>query len=141
MGKRNDYGKFAGNAVVADVKFSLSQEEPVKIRAYCRALQGKRKENQPGNYSNAGSFFKNPAGESAGRLIDASGFKGMRVGGAMVSEKHGNFLVNRGGATAADVKVLMRRIQEKVKKTVERMTGMRVMEANIHVQSVNIPKE
>jgi len=49
-------------------------------------------------------------------LIDASGFKGMRVGGVMVSEKHANFLVNRGGATAADVKILMRRIQEKVKK-------------------------
>jgi UDP-N-acetylmuramate dehydrogenase len=112
----NDYGKFTGNAVVSDVKFSLNQEEPEKIRAYCRALQGKRKENQPGNYANAGSFFKNPAGESAGRLIEASGFKGTRVGGAMVSEKHANFLVNRGGATAAEVKTLMRRIQDKVKK-------------------------
>ena len=112
----NDYHKFAGNAVVAEVKFCLIQEEQEKIKAYCRAIQRKRKENQPGNYANAGSFFKNPAGDSAGRLIEESGFKGTRVGGAMVSEKHANFLVNRGSATAADVMILMHRIQEKVKK-------------------------
>lgn len=112
----NDYGEFAGKVVVADVKLCLSQEEPEAVRAYCRTLQRKRKENQPGNYLNAGSFFKNPAGDSAGRLIEGSGFKGARVGGAMVSEKHANFLVNNGGATAADVMTLMHRIQEKVKK-------------------------
>jgi len=112
----NDYCKFDGSAVVVEVKFCLSREEPEKIRSYCRTLQRKRKENQPGSHANAGSFFKNPPAESAGRLIDASGLKGTRIGGAMVSEKHANFLVNCGSATAADVIALMHCVQKKVKK-------------------------
>jgi UDP-N-acetylmuramate dehydrogenase len=66
--------------------------------------------------ANAGSFFKNPAGDSAGRLIETSGLKGLRVGDAEVSEKHGNFFVNRGEGTAREKIELMRRVQEAVKR-------------------------
>jgi len=79
-------------------------------------LQEKRTATQPSEYANAGSFFKNPPHDSAGRLIEASGLKGLRVGGAMVSEKHGNFLVNTGGATAGDILRLMKIVKDTVKR-------------------------
>ena len=65
---------------------------------------------------NAGSFFTNPAGLSAGRLIEQAGAKGLRVGDAEVSGKHANFFLNRGQATAADVVKLMQEVQERVEK-------------------------
>ncbi len=68
----------------------------------------------------AGCIFKNPPGESAGRIIDELGLKGKRRGGAVVSEVHANFIVNRGGATAADILGLMK----EVKSAVERATGL-----------------
>ena len=74
-----------------------------------------RNQNQPLEYPSAGSVFKNPAGDHAGRLSEAAGCRGMQVGGAQVSLKHGNFIVNLGGATAQDVKTLIGMVQEKVK--------------------------
>jgi len=111
-----DYLRGGDKAVVAEVEFRLIQAEPEKIKAYCQALRRKRVINQPNSSASAGSFFKNPVNDSAGRLIEASGFKGKTIGGAMVSEKHANFLVNCGGATAADVLALMGTIQMKVKR-------------------------
>jgi UDP-N-acetylmuramate dehydrogenase len=72
-----------------------------------------RREHQPGG-ANAGSVFRNPAGDSAGRLIDAAGLKGLRVGGASVSEKHANFFQADAGATAGDVHTLVREVQRRV---------------------------
>ena len=112
----HDYRKFSGKPVVTEVTFRLDRDEPGKIREYSQTLRKKRKEKQPDSYATAGSFFKNPVNDSAGRLIEASGFKGVKVGGAKVSENHANFLVNHGGATAADVLTLMCSIQEKVKR-------------------------
>jgi len=112
----HDYGGFFEKPVVAEVTFRLDRADPLKIREYSRTLQKKRKKKQPAGSATAGSFFKNPVNDSAGRLIEASGLKGMRVGGAEVSECHANFLINNGGATAADMLSLMGKIQEKVKK-------------------------
>ncbi len=112
----HDYREFSGKPIVVEVTFRLDRDEPGKIRAYSQTLQKKRKEKQPGSYATAGSFFKNPLNDSAGRLIEASGFKGVKVGGVQVSENHANFLVNQGGATAAEVLTLMCNIQEKVKR-------------------------
>jgi len=111
----NNYGKFGDKAIVTEVEFRLRRGDPEKIRERCRILQEKRRKKQPRGYANAGSFFKNPVNDSAGRLIEASGLKGAKIGGAMVSEKHANFFINSGDATAGDVIALMRSVQEKVK--------------------------
>lgn len=111
-----NYEEYGRKAIIAEVEFRLHRGDHGKIRERYRALREKRLKSQPSGYANAGSFFKNPANDSAGRLIEASGLKGTKIGGAMVSEKHANFFVNHGDATAADVLALMRSVQEKVKK-------------------------
>ncbi len=108
------FAVYQGKAVVAEVELVLKRGDRLAILAYCKSLHDKRKATQPSEHASAGSFFKNPPGDSAGRLIDASGLKGLRVGAAMVSWRHGNFLVNTGGATAADVFRLMKIVQERV---------------------------
>jgi len=89
----------------------------------------KRKETQPLEYPNAGSVFRNPPGDSAGRLIELAGWKGKRKGDAQVSEKHANFIVNRGNAKAADVLFLIREIQSDIstKFGVELKTEIKVI--------------
>lgn len=111
----NDFAPYLGKAVVAEVGLALSNGDPDAIRQACSELQKRRKKAQSCKYPNAGSFFKNPVDDSAGRLIDSSGLKGTIIGGAMVSEHHGNFLVNKGGATAVDVLNLMKMVQARVK--------------------------
>jgi UDP-N-acetylmuramate dehydrogenase len=81
-----------------------------------RTLLEKRKASQPLEYPSCGSVFKNPEGYSAGALIDEVGLKGSLCGGAQISEKHANFIVNKNNATAFDVCTLIRRAQEKVKE-------------------------
>lgn len=76
----------------------------------------RRKATQPLEYPNAGSVFKNPAGDSAGRLIEASGCKGLKVGYAQVSQKHANFIINLGGARARDVLELISIVRERVRE-------------------------
>ena len=77
-------------------------------------LLNRRKQKQPLEYPSAGSTFKRPEGYFAGALIEKNGLKGSAVGGAQVSEKHAGFVINRGGATAADVKALIGKIQKTV---------------------------
>ena len=111
---------FRGRAVIAAVDLSLEPGDRLEIASRVRELSDRRQASQPHDYANAGSFFKNPPGDSAGRLIEVCGLKGTKVGGAMISPKHANFLVNTGGATAAEVLRLMRLIQD----TVRRETGI-----------------
>ncbi len=102
--------------VITAVELALTKESPAAIAGRCRELAGKRKKKQRITRPNAGSFFKNPAGESAGRLIESCGLKGLRIGDAMVAEEHANFFVNIGAARAVDMLELMRVVQEKVKR-------------------------
>ncbi len=83
-------------------------------RREIKALMEKRSASQPLQLPNAGSVFRNPPGDHAARLIESCGLKGTRIGGAQVSEKHANFIVNTGNATATDIEALIEEVQAKV---------------------------
>jgi UDP-N-acetylmuramate dehydrogenase len=102
--------------IVVGAAFALRQGDPVKIRERVADILSKRGRKHPLEYPNAGSIFKNPEGGPAGRIIEEAGLKGARIGGAMVSEKHGNFIVNVGGASAADIVALIELVKEKVRE-------------------------
>ncbi len=102
--------------VVVEAAFQCWHADREVIQKQMQAFLEKRAAAQPLGYPNAGSVFKNPPGDSAGRLIEMAGFKGMRVGNAEVSTKHANWIVNLGGATADDVLTLIDMIREKVKE-------------------------
>lgn len=106
--------------IITAATLKLGREDSTALRMRCRQYREKRKENQPVEYGSAGSIFKNPPGDSAGRLIDVNGLKGTTVGDAQVSTKHANFIVNRGRASGADVLALMERVQ----KTVQANSGI-----------------
>lgn len=97
--------------VILSASFRLEKGEPAEIEARMKDFAARRREKQPLEFPSAGSFFKRPAGHFAGALIEQSGLKGLRVGGAQVSEKHAGFLINRGNATAADFIALMEQVQ------------------------------
>ena len=94
--------------------FRLSAGDPEEIRERMRELMARRRASQPLELPSAGSTFKRPEGHFAGALSEQCGLKGLTVGGAQVSEKHAGFLVNRGGATCADILELIRQVQERV---------------------------
>lgn len=100
--------------VVLAATFRLTADAPEAIRARMDDLIGRRKEKQPLEYPSAGSTFKRPEGFFAGRLIMEAGLRGYRIGGAQVSEKHCGFIINRGGATSAQIRQLIEEVQEKV---------------------------
>lgn len=100
--------------VVLNAVFRLTPGDPAEIQANMEALMAKRKARQPLEWPSAGSTFKRPAGHFAGTLIDQCGLKGLTVGGAQVSEKHAGFVINRGGATFADVMGVITQVQKRV---------------------------
>lgn len=100
---------------VIDARFSLEPAPPAAIRERMESFRRHRAETQPGAALNAGSVFKNPPGDFAGRLVEATGLKGFSVGGAQVSDKHANFFVARPGATAQDVFDLVHAVRARVK--------------------------
>ena len=102
------------DAVALDAVVRLAPGDKESIRAQMRELMGRRKASQPLEYPSAGSTFKRPVGHFAGTLIDQCGLKGLTVGGAQVSEKHAGFVINRGGATCADVLALMEQVRRRV---------------------------
>jgi UDP-N-acetylenolpyruvoylglucosamine reductase len=100
--------------LIVAATFDSSAEAPAAVRARLLEVQKHRRATQPIEQRSLGSTFKNPPGESAGRLIDASGLKGMRIGGAQISLKHANFIVNLGEASADDVLALMAEMRNRV---------------------------
>ena len=100
--------------IVLGAVFALTQKPETEIRAAMQDLMNRRKTSQPLDLPSAGSAFKRPVGGYAAALIDQSGLKGFRVGGAAVSEKHAGFVVNLGGATADDVRQLLKQVSDKV---------------------------
>jgi UDP-N-acetylmuramate dehydrogenase len=99
--------------VVCAAEFMVTADDATACEARVADIVRWRREHQPGG-QNAGSVFRNPPGDSAGRLIDAAGLKGMRVGGAAVSEKHANFFQADPGATARDVRDLVAEVRRRV---------------------------
>ncbi len=103
----------AGRIVLAG-QFQLAPTADAEIQARKDRHMAYRRDTQPREFPNCGSVFKNPPGSYAAKLIEEAGLKGRRHGGAQISEKHANFIVNRGGATAADVLALIDLIQQTV---------------------------
>ncbi|MBE6602351.1 MAG: UDP-N-acetylmuramate dehydrogenase [Ruminococcaceae bacterium] len=100
--------------VVLGAEIALHDDDPALIRERMEDLKQRRRSSQPLELPSAGSVFKRPVGHFAGKLIEDCGLKGLTVGGAEVSKKHAGFIVNRGGATAKDVRCLVEKIQETV---------------------------
>jgi len=100
--------------IVTAAEFKLYPKDSVQIKGEMDELGRRRREKQPIELPSAGSTFKRPAGYFAGKLIQDAGLAGFRVGGAEVSSKHCGFVVNRGGATAADVLSLCRQVESEV---------------------------
>jgi UDP-N-acetylmuramate dehydrogenase len=103
-------------AFVVEATIHLHRGDGDEAKSLMAKLTRERNETQPIKTKNCGSVFKNPAGDSAGRLVQAAGLKGMREGAAVISQMHGNFIVNEGGATAADVAKLIDRARVEVKR-------------------------
>ena len=115
MGYRTSIIKTAGYLVLsARITLSRGKEEDIKART--RELSEMRTQKQPLDHPSAGSTFKRPEGYFAGKLIMDSGLRGYSVGGAMVSEKHCGFVINKGNATAEDVVSLMKHVTEVVQE-------------------------
>lgn len=93
--------------VITRVELRVEKGEPQRVDSKVRELTSKRKNSQPSGFPNSGSMFRNPPGDFAGRLIEAAGLKGKRIGASQISERHANFFVNLGGARAAEVRELM----------------------------------
>ena len=113
MGYRTSLPLRRGGIVIS-ARFALTPDDPEALAARMRELNARRRDKQPLNYPSAGSTFKRPEGYFAGALIEQAGLKGKRVGGAQVSEKHAGFIVNTGGATAADILTLIGTVQDEV---------------------------
>lgn len=107
--------EFPAETVILEVCLRVEPSHPEAVRPRLQTFLARRKTGQPWGAASAGSVFKNPPGDFAGRLIEEVGLKGKRIGGAEISERHANFIVNTGTATAADVLALMALAREKVR--------------------------
>jgi len=102
-------------SVVLSARLAVHRDDPRAVSERTQAVQAQRKATQPYGVRSLGSVFKNPPGEAAGRLVEACGLKGSRAGGAQISEKHANFIVNVADATAHDVLHLVERAHDAVR--------------------------
>lgn len=104
------------NYICITAKLQLKKAKPEELLKQIKERKQKRLETQPLEFPSAGSIFRNPEGTFAGKLIEDLGLKGMRIGDAMISEKHANFIVNVGNANGEDIEKLIMLVKEKVKK-------------------------
>jgi UDP-N-acetylmuramate dehydrogenase len=102
--------------IITRVDFELARGDRAQLTARVAELHAKRASRQPRGVPNAGSIFKNPPGNFAGKLLEGAGLKGTRLGGAAFSDQHANFIVNLGGAQAAEVRALIDMARNKVKE-------------------------
>ncbi len=116
-------GNLAGEEWFVGGWLKLLRGEEAESRQKIKNLLAMRINSQPLNLPNAGSVFRNPEGDWAARLVESCGLKGFRVGGAMVSPKHANFIVNTGSASAADIEALI----VAVRNTVKDQTGIELV--------------
>lgn len=116
LGYRRSVFQTNGQAI-CEVELELEEGDRDQIKRTMEDFTERRRSKQPLEYPSAGSTFKRPEGHFAGTLIDRTGLKGLRVGGAMVSEKHAGFVVNAGNATAADVLKLIEEVKRRVYET------------------------
>ncbi|MDX8385699.1 MAG: UDP-N-acetylmuramate dehydrogenase [Gallionella sp.] len=116
IGYRHVSLKEAGSEWFVSALLKFNEGDGDEARKEIKALLSKRIESQPLQLPNAGSVFRNPPGDHAARLIQQCGLKGRKIGGAQVSEKHGNFIVNVGDATAADIENLINEVRAEVAK-------------------------
>lgn len=110
------YTSLKGKYIILNATFVVSKGDVNLAKESIKEKNEQRINTQPLDKRNVGSIFRNPEGDSAGRLIDELGLKGYKIGGAMVSEKHANFIINEDNATFEDVTSLIKFIQKKVKK-------------------------
>jgi UDP-N-acetylmuramate dehydrogenase len=103
--------------IITRVEFELAEGNHEALRERVADLKARRASHQPRGFPNAGSIFKNPPGNFAGRLLEGCGLKGERMGGAAFSEQHANFIVNLGDARAAEVRALIDLARKKVKES------------------------
>ncbi len=108
--------KLVKGSLVLWTLFELTTGDGGAIRTEVDRIIAEREAKQPLDYPSCGSTFKNPEGLSAGRLIEKTGLKGLQIGGAVISEKHANFILNKGNAKASDILALIEVIKEKVKE-------------------------
>ena len=111
-----------GNGVIIEAELDLEKGEVAEVHRTMDDHLSRRSSTQPLNMPNSGSIFKNPSDDKAGRLIESAGLKGYSIGGASVSIKHANFIVNKGSASAENVVQLIEHIQ----KVVEEKTGTKL---------------
>ncbi|UCE17540.1 MAG: UDP-N-acetylmuramate dehydrogenase [Gemmatimonadota bacterium] len=123
----NEHGDLVPDGcIITEVSFQLEPAPENAIRLEMERLMARRKQTQPLNKRSAGCVFRNPEHQSAGRIIDECGCKGMRVGGAVVSEKHANFIINSGGARSEDVLELIERVRERVHSATGVLLGLEI---------------
>jgi UDP-N-acetylmuramate dehydrogenase len=113
----------------------LEAGDALLAQQHIRQLLAQRGESQPVQQNSCGSVFRNPPGDHAARLIEATGLKGKTLGGAQVSEKHANFIINTGTATAADIEILLNQVQG----CVEQAHGVR-LEAEVRIVGEHLPE-
>lgn len=107
---------FLLGTIILEIRLRLEKGERSKIKDRINEILRWRQEKHPLDFPSAGSVFKNLPGQPAGKIIDDMGLKGMTAGGAQISSKHGNFIINRGQATAADVLTLIETVQSRARK-------------------------